>query len=116
VTGSLLRDELLRLESALASRDATGVDGGLDRLIADDLLEIGASGRRWSAADIRPLLATAPAASVMIEDFEVAPLSTDVVLATYRIAGSRPTARSSIWVRRDGRWVMRFHQGTPRTA
>jgi len=54
--GPLVR-ELLRLETALANRDAAGIDGGLAALIADDFVEIGASGRRWAADEVRSLVA-----------------------------------------------------------
>ena len=40
-----VQKELQRLELALASRDPTGIDGGLTSLIADDFLEFGKSGR-----------------------------------------------------------------------
>ena len=46
----------------------------------------------------------------------------DVVLVTFRTTGPapdapvRPARRSSLWVRRDGRWRLRFHQGTPTTG
>jgi ribonuclease HI len=108
-----VRDLLLRYETALANRDGDGVDGGLASLIADDFLEIGASGRRWTAAEIRGLLRGEPLPTITIEDFTVAPIGPDVILATFRIGGSRPSERSSIWVRGDGGWTVRFHQGTP---
>ena len=111
--GPDVRELLLRYEAALAARDGAGVEGGLAGLIADDFLEIGASGRRWNATEIRQLLAGEPLAAVTIHDFAAAPIGPDVVLATFRIGGDRPSERASIWVRRDGRWQVRFHQGTP---
>jgi len=109
-----LVDELRGLEAALANRDARGVDGGLASLIADDFVEIGASGRRWSADEVRAIVeAEAPPLSVLpLDDFGAVRLADDVVLVTYRLAGERPSERSSVWVRRDGSWVIRFHQGT----
>jgi hypothetical protein len=65
------------------------------------------------------LLAVAPAADVTVEAFVAAPLRDDVVLVTYRSIARAPGVparhawRSSVWVRRDGRWRLRFHQGTP---
>jgi glyoxylase I family protein len=109
-----VRDELLRLESALASRNPAGVDGGLMSLIAEDFVEFGRSGSVWIARSIREVLEGPPAAPVPIEAFEVAELGEGVVLATYLIPGPPAVNRSSIWVRRDGRWLLRFHQGTPR--
>jgi len=103
--------ELLRLERALAERDPSGIDGGLRSLVADDFIEIGRSGRTWTARSIRSVL-DGPSGPVPIDAFEVALLADGVALATYRTPGAE---RSSIWVRRDGRWQIRFHQGTPVT-
>jgi hypothetical protein len=47
---------------------------------------------------------------VSIEGFEVARLADEVALVTYHAGGAR---RSSVWVRRAGRWQMRFHQASP---
>ena len=108
-----MREELFRSEVALASRDATGIDGTLGDLIADDFVEFGSSGRVWDAASIRGLLASSTTAeSVVIADFAIDQLGEGVVLATYRLTGPSPSNRSSVWVQRDGRWVVRFHQGT----
>ncbi len=58
---------------------------------------------------------------VAISDFHASLLSDGVVLVTYRSARdsrmrSGQTAialRSSVWVWRDSRWQIVFHQGTP---
>ena len=110
-----VRDELLRLELALGTRDSTGIDGGLMSLIADDFLEFGRSGRVWTARSIREALET-PTEGFSIEDFEVAELGDGVVLATYVNPGTPSVNRSSIWVHREGRWLLRFHQGTDRAG
>jgi glyoxylase I family protein len=47
-----------------------------------------------------------------MEDFAVARLGVGVALVTYRSRDPRHARRSSIWVRRNGRWQMVFHQGT----
>lgn len=109
-----IRDELLRLESALASRDPAGVEGGLMSLIADDFLEFGKGGGIWTAASVREALEVPPGEPAVIEGFEVAELADGVVLVTYSMPGPPAVSRSSIWIRRHGRWQVRFHQGTPR--
>jgi len=111
--GDAVREELLRLELALARRDPRGIDGGLASLIARDFVEFGASGRTWTADETREMVAAEAPTDLAIEGFAVAPLAAEVVLATYRTGPTRPANRASIWVRRDGRWQMRFHQGTP---
>ncbi len=109
--GDGLRDQLLALERALAARVPGGVPGGLIALVADDFLEFGRSGRVWTRDSIRDLLDGPPDASLgSWEDVAVAELADGVALVTYRTAA---TNRSSIWVRREGRWLIRFHQGTP---
>jgi glyoxylase I family protein len=110
-----VREVLLRFESALASRDPDGIDGGLMSLIAEDFLEFGSSGRVWTTGSIHEALDVPPGEPVTIEDFEVAELGGGVVLATYLTPGPPAVDRSSIWVRRDGRWQVRFHQGTRRS-
>ena len=115
VTGDEIGELLRRLELALARRTDPGVPGGLAGLIADDFVEFGASGRRWDAASIRELLASSGVqAQLRLEDLETTRLAPDVVLVTYRIGPPSPSLRSSVWLRRDGRWQLRFHQGTPR--
>jgi hypothetical protein len=62
------------------------------------------------------LAGASPAGPVDLLDFAVEALAPDVALATYRIGEPRPSNRSTIWVRRDGRWQVRFHQGTLRAG
>ena len=115
MTNDALEAELHRLESALARRDPALLDGTattLSDLIADDFLEFGATGRSWTAADVRQTLTTEPARDVPMEDFAVSRLAAGVALVTYRSRDPRHARRSSIWVRRRGRWLMVFHQGT----
>jgi hypothetical protein len=108
-----LRGQLIRYEVALALRDPTGIDGGLMSLIAADFVEFGRSGRIWDRDSIRSLLEGPAVESTSIDfvadRFEVAELLDGVALVTYR---SPRVNRSSIWLRRGGRWQLRFHQGT----
>ena len=50
-----------------------------------------------------------------LSNFEIYPLSKDIVLATYKIfdeISKQTSLRSSIWKREKGKWKMQFHQGT----
>lgn len=51
---------------------------------------------------------------VRLTDFAVQFLAVEAALATYRSEHGDGAAAlpSSIWIHRDGRWQMRFHQGT----
>ncbi len=106
-----LRDQLLRLEVALASRDQGVVEGGLMTLITDDFVEFGSSGRVQTYESIQDSIEHVPTVPVTVVDFEIAELANGVVLATYIAEGFN---RCSIWLRRNGRWQVRFHQGTRR--
>ena len=112
-------DALLALELALARRDEAAIPGGYEAVLASDFLEIGASGRRWTRDEILEALhAEPPNDSIAIESFELAELAPAVLVATFDMvatgADGLPTRsrRSSTWVSRDGRWLLRFHQGT----
>ena len=109
------RDLLARLELALARRDPSLADEPLAALLDPDFAEHGSSGTRWSRADVVAMLDEAPN-DLAMADVAVAELAEAIALVTYRSidrSDGRPDAlRSSLWVRRDGRWRMRFHQGT----
>lgn len=109
-----LRDELLRLETALARRDEAAIPGGYEAVVDDGFREIGASGRAWTRDEMLAMLASATPSELVLTGFEVERLGDDVVLATYETAGGRSVRRASIWVRVAGCWRLRFHQGTPR--
>jgi hypothetical protein len=52
--------------------------------------------------------------AIGVEDLEATRLAADVVLVTYvATRGDRRTHRSSLWLRAEAGWLMRFHQGTP---
>jgi glyoxylase I family protein len=90
-------------------------------VLDDEFEEFGASGRRWDRAAVLATLDAAPPADMTIEGFSVTLLAEHVALATFLSIGRAPgvparrALRSSLWVRRDGRWRLRFHQGTPTT-
>jgi hypothetical protein len=110
-----LEAELHRLESALARRDSellAGDSRALPGFIADDFLEFGPSGRTLTAGYFLFALVSEPPRDVPMEDFAVTRLGVGVALVTYRSRDPRHARRASIWVRRGGHWVMRFHQGT----
>lgn len=87
----------------------------LNKHIADEFVEFGASGKIYNKQDVIESLPFEKERKFTVEDFSVKALSQDVVLATYKIIGDDATVaslRSSIWKRIDGEWQMVFHQGT----
>lgn len=109
-----LKTHLKELEENHLKPEIRTSSEALDRLLADDFFEFGSSGvviyKKDCVGDdgigIREM---------SLHDFEIHPLSSEVVLTTYRIRDEtrkKNSLRSSIWKYIDGRWQMFFHQGT----
>ncbi len=115
-----LCDKIHALEMRLLAPEFRRSIKILDRLLADEFLEIGSLGRVYRKQDILDQLPTEDELRFSIDDFLVLGLSEEVVLATYRAARTRiesvtpeHSLRSSIWRHEGGRWRLVFHQGTP---
>jgi hypothetical protein len=110
-------DELVALERGMWEIGTRGNRHWMDAHLADDFVEYGRSGRIYDKQQI--LDAPVGPFRAELDDLRVARLSKVVALVTYRstsIFGDAPPARSirsSIWVRDDDGWKLRFHQGTP---
>jgi hypothetical protein len=110
---SIIKKHLLELEKQLLEPNTRTNPAELDQLLADDFFEFGSSGKVWNKKD-----AVGGGLSVRkmtISDFEIYPLSEEVVLVTYRVKDETRmlnTLRSSIWKFSGGKWQMFFHQGT----
>lgn len=86
-------------------------------LLADDFREFGASGRIFDKAAILAELATEQPAGFTLTDFACQQIAPEIALITYRSTrtdstGTRHALRSSLWIERDNRWQILFHQGT----
>ncbi|MGA7525509.1 MAG: DUF4440 domain-containing protein [Acidobacteriaceae bacterium] len=89
-------------------------------LLAEDFHAIGLAGRMADRAQVLDRLEHEPPATIEIVDVAQKTLAPGVALVTYREIRREDSAhpglaslRSSLWVQRDGRWQMIFHQGTP---
>ncbi len=93
----------------------------LATLLADDFIEFGSSGRTFDKASIvAELRNEPPRPASLLSDFAVRPLAPEAMLVTYRTTRhdssgniTHQARRSSIWVHRNDRWQITFHQGTP---
>jgi hypothetical protein len=109
----LLELELLRPETRQSRHR-------LDELIANDFVEFGMTGRRYTKHDTLRLLPSQGVVSYAVSDFEARSVAPDIVLATYRLESEVPATgqkstsiRSSLWQYHNDRWQIVFHQGTP---
>ncbi|MGG3988142.1 DUF4440 domain-containing protein [Bacillus smithii] len=103
---SALKKHLCQLEQMLLKPEIRSSPKEPEKLLADDFFEFGSSGVDEGGLSIRKMT---------LYDFEINPLSEDVVLTTFRVKDDtrmQDTLRSSIWKFCDGRWQMFFHQGT----
>ena len=76
-----LRARLLRFELALATRDASGIDGGLMSLIAPNFLEFGTSGRVWTHDSIREVLEGPPGPPASVAESRIGSRSSSLPMA-----------------------------------
>ena len=112
------RELLQRLEEDLWRPEIRFDRAQLEGVIAPDFFEYGRSGRVHSREDI---LATAPEhfeTQLPLRNFDARLLGPDIAQLTYdsivRYDGEwLYSRRSSIWSRSSGKWLLRFHQGTP---
>jgi hypothetical protein len=87
--------------------------------LAEEFREFGSSGHIYTKAEILAELSSESPRTITLDNFQCEALAPDVALVTYRstrtIALGIPVHanRSSLWVFRQGRWQMLFHQGTP---
>jgi hypothetical protein len=105
------------LEEELLDPDVRKSSERVDRLLADDFMEIGSSGTVHDKRGIIEALqreAEGPALRATLSDFAARWLAPGVALVTYRTRRAEQSRlRSSIWKQTQGRWLMVFHQGTP---
>ena len=82
-------------------------------LLHPDFEEIGSSGRVWTRTETLQMLSEEESVSTDMEVMGLAQLDTSTALLTYRSSSSgRSVLRSSVWNLDNGRWRLRFHQGT----
>ena len=115
-----LRDTIRVLEEQLLDLRVRGDRAALERLLADEFVEFGASGCVFDREAVITALASESATEFAVHEFRATALAPDLVLATYRATARTPargtervSLRSSLWVHRSERWQLLFHQGTP---
>jgi hypothetical protein len=112
------------LEERLLRPDVRSPAEEIAKLLADEFIEFGRSGRVFNKHHIIEALRDEHAEGLSpartADGLAVRRLTKDVALVTYRTVSRISTTeekgrtlRSSIWKRIDGRWQMMFHQGTP---
>lgn len=119
-SNSDLTHTLLALEQRLFQPEVRHSRQELERLLAEDFVEIGSSGKIYDRAAIIVEVGSEQGIEITLSDFRVRSLSPEVALVTYHAVisdtasqKSAHSLRSSLWRMIGGAWRMVFHQGTP---
>jgi hypothetical protein len=110
---------LLELEASLLTNAVRKDRVRVSKLLAEEFREFGRSGTVYTKAAILNFLQEEQEIRVAMREFACQFVSEGVALVTYRSERLEPggeaiqALRSSLWVWRDKRWQMMFHQGTP---
>lgn len=105
---------VVELEQELLDPDVRSDFGQLAFLLHPEYREVGRSGRLWDRDEVVEALVEESERHEAFELLETARLGPDLIQVLYRTESANGSAlRSSLWQRSDGRWRLRFHQGTP---
>src|SRR5947209_14189721 len=113
-----LRELEIKVMTAAGQRRAADIS----ELVADNFFEIGRSGTTYTKAEVLAAIEVAPLRKFTLEDFKVVASGEDWALVSYRADertasyASTAALRSTLWVERNGKWQIVFHQGTPVAA
>ena len=116
-------EDFIRLETAVWRALVSGDAATDERFLADDFLGVYPTGFADRSDHVGQLADGPTVAEFTLSDERMLVLSDSAVLLAYRAdyrralrsAGSEPETMyvSSLWCRRDGRWVNVFSQDTP---
>jgi hypothetical protein len=113
MTVAQLQEHLHSLEERLLHPDREKDRNELTSLLAPDFKEFCTSGRIFNINQLSHALQVSSARPATMSHFYVTALGEGAALATYHITTANSTSHhSSIWVQRNNRWQMLFHQGT----
>lgn len=108
-----LQEHLHALEERLLHPDRETDRSELKGLLAPEFKEFCTSGRIFNINQLANALSTSHPRAATMSHFYVTPLGKDAALTTYHITTANSTSHhSSIWVQRESKWQMLFHQGT----
>ena len=108
-----LQTHLYDLEEQLLHPDRQQDRSILYPLLAEDFKEFCSSGRIFNRAQTIEAMQNSSPRAATISHFNITPLAEGAVLATYHATTLTSIShRSSLWVFRDKRWQLLFHQGT----
>lgn len=87
---------------------------GFAAFLAPESIEVEPSGVYDKAGSVKGV-SEVDFSKVQVSEFKSVPFDIDAALVTYvvKLPGSAPERHSTIWAKRDGKWLAVFHHGTP---
>ncbi len=111
------KEILYELEESLWRPETRFDDEYMDDVFADDFHEFGRSGRTYERDEMLGLPTQEIDIDLPLKEFRAEKVAEGVALVTYvsvvQYEELEIGNRSSLWVKEDGDWKLRFHQGTP---
>ena len=115
-----ITNTIKELELSLLKPEIRSSREALDKLLADDFVEFGTSGNKYTKTDILERLPnTIERVEYTVSDFSVEMPSEDVAVAKFKTERTTDgkdkviSQRSSHWRKTDMGWQMFFHEATP---
>jgi hypothetical protein len=113
MTNPQLQDHLYSFEERLLHPDRERDRTTLIPLFAEEFKEFCISGRIFNRQQVIDALLKSEPRPGTISNYYVDSLAENVALATYRATTALVVShRSSLWIFRNDRWQLFFHQGT----
>ncbi len=110
------RNRLYELEMSLWKPQTRFDRDYMDNLLTEDFFEFGRSGRTYRREEVLSAPMQAIDINLPLTEFQLHKVGPDVVLVTYvsevQYEQLEIGNRSSLWVRKNDGWKLRFHQGT----
>lgn len=111
---------IYELEMSLLKPEVRSSKEALDKLLADDFIEFGTSGNKYTKVDILERLPSNTNKVVyIVSDFSVEIPSENLAITTFKTERTMDdqdkviSQRSSHWRKTDIGWQMFFHEATP---
>jgi hypothetical protein len=111
-------EEVRNLELSLLTEAVRKDPTRMCLLLTEEFCEFGASGRVYNKTEVIAELQAEHERRIAMKDFATQMIDSSTMLVRYRSVREGEDGvvvealRSSIWVLREGRWQILFHQGT----
>jgi len=110
-------EKLHELEESLWKSETRFNEEYMRTIMAKDFFEFGRSGKIYSIDELLSASYQEIGAKLPLKDFAIHEIDEKVVLITYISEVQHDEIeignRSSLWIKSDSGWKLKFHQGTP---